>query len=176
MPDPNLFRLNRVPYSWTSCAHFFNGLPYKGITASTFKETKEMEIVHAAQQDGTPLGITSGIYKVEGVSFTMLRDSATALMADLSIFGLGSYGDAEFTYICQLFEPVAGIGLPGTPALPSIPSNVIITGCKISGVEEKQEKGSGALVTEFSCMAMYVIRSYGGAPLQLWSALRTLLP
>ncbi len=167
MPDPNLFRLNRVPYSWTSCAHFFNGLPYKGLTGVTFKETREVKLVHAAQQDGTPLGMTSGIYKVENVSFTLLRDSAAALLADLTVFGLGSYGDADFTYMLQLFEPT----LP-----PSIPTTTTITGCRITGVEEKQEVGSDELVTEISVGALYIVRFMGPVPLKLWSTIRTLLP
>ncbi len=166
MPDPNLFRLNRVPYSWTSCVHIFNGLPYKGITGVTFKETREVKLVHAAQQDGTPLGITSGVYKVENVSFTLLRDSAHALLADLTVFGLGSYGDAEFMYMLQLFEPT----LP-----PSIPTSTIISGCRITGVEEKQEQGSDELVTELSVQAMFVVRSFAGVPLKLYSQVRSLI-
>ncbi len=170
MPDVNIVRVNRVPYSWTSCAHFFNGLPYKGLTGVTFKESREVKLVHAAQQDGTPLGITSGIYKVENLSFTLLRDSASALLADLTLFGLGSYGDAEFVYIMQLFEPV----IP--PGIPSLPSNVIIAGCRITGVEEKQEMGSDELVTEISAQGLYIVRTVGGVPLTLWSQIRTLLP
>ncbi len=167
MPDPNVFRLNRVPYSWTSCSHLFNGLPYKGVLAANFKETREVEVVHGAQQDGTPLGITSGIYKVENTSFTLLRDSASALLLDLTLLGLGSYGDAEFTYTLSLFEPTVP---------PSLPSTLTITGCRIIGIEEKQEQGSGKLVTELSVQAMYVQRKVGGVPVQLWSAVRTLLP
>ncbi len=167
MPDPNVFRLNRVPYSWVSCAHFFNGLPYKGLTATNFKETREVEVVHGAQQDGTPLGITGGIYKVENTSFTLLRDSANALLLDLTLLGAGSYGDAEFTYTLQLFEPTVP---------PSMPSTTIITGCRVIGVEEKQEQGSGKLVTEVSVQAMYVVRNIGGIPTQLWSKVRSLLP
>src|SRR5258708_4075653 len=147
MPDPQLVHLNNIPYSWTSCAHFFNGVPYKGVTNVTYKETREVKLVHAAQQDGIPVGTTSGLYKVENVSFTLLRESALGLMIDLSALGLGSYGDAEFTYILQLFEFVP-TALP--PQVPSVPQTVIISSCRITGVEEKQEVGSDELVTEFS--------------------------
>lgn len=164
MPDPNITRVNRVPYSWTSCSHFFAGLPYKGITGVTFKETREVKLVHAGQQDGVPLGITSGIYKVENLSFTLLRDSALGLMGDLTALGLGSYGDAEFTYTLQLFEPA----LP----VPSVPQTTLITGCRITGVEDKQELGSDELVTEFTCQALYLIRAPGFA---LFSVARSLL-
>lgn len=168
MPGDNLLvRINHVPYSWTSTAHFFSGLPYKGITAVTFKETRELKLVHAAQQDGTPLGLTAGIYKVENLSFTMLRLSAATLMADLTILGLGSYGDAEFNYLLQTFEPV----VPPQP-----PISTLISGIRITGVEEKQEVGSDELVTEFTCQALSITRVVAGAvPLQLYSLLRGLL-
>lgn len=166
MADPNLFRLNSVPFSWTSCSHFFNGLPYKGVTSVNVKETREVKLVHAAQQDGTPLGITSGIYKVESLSFTLLRDSAAGLLTDLSLLGFGSYGDAEFLYVLKIFEP----SLP-----PSIPTGLAVSGCRVTGIEEKQEMGSDELVTEITCQALFVTRTIGGFPLKLWSTSRSIL-
>ena len=172
MPDINLTRINRVPWSWVSCAHFFAGFPYKGITAVNFKETREVKLVHAAQQDGTPLGITSGIYKVESLSWMLLRDSAASLMVDLTAFGLGSYGDAEFLYVLQQFEPVG----PTSGGVPQPPMQTIIAGCRITGVEDKTEMGTDELVTEITAQGLYVIRNIGGVPLKLWSTIRTLLP
>lgn len=169
MPDPNMTRVNRVPYSWNSCAHFFMGVPYKGLVGVTFKETREVSLVHAAQQDGTPLGITAGIYKVESLSFTMLRDTAMALLTDLTVLGLGSFGDAEFNYMLQVFEPTI-LGAP------SLPQNTLIGGCRITGVEDGQEKGTDALVTKIDAQALYLTRTVGGVPLQLWSQIRALLP
>lgn len=168
MPDPNLFRLNHVPYSWTSCGHFFNGFPYKGVTAVDFEEGREVKVVHAGQQDGTPVGITSGLYTVTSLSFTLLRDSAYALLADMTILGLGSYGDAESVYILQHFEPA----LP----VPSLPSQVLISGIRVIGVADKQAVGADELVTEIKCQALYVTRIYAGVPLKLWSVARSLLP
>lgn len=170
MPDPNLVRINTTPYSWTSCAFFCAGIPYKGFTAVNHKDSRESEIVWAGQQDGTPLGQTSGVYKVDSFTFTMLRDSANALMTDLTLLGLGSFGDARWVFMQQLFEPVI------LPSLPSPPQSTIISDCKIVGVEEKQEQGSGKLVTDFTCSALYITRTYSGVPLQLWSKIRTLLP
>lgn len=167
--DPNITRVNGVPYSWTSCSHFFAGLPYKGVKGVTFKETREVKLVHAAQQDGVPLGITSGIYKVENLSFTILRDSAAGLMADLALLsGTNSYGDCIFPYLLQVYEPLMG---STTPQVPSVPLSTAISGCRITGVEDKQELGSDELVTEFTCMAVFVIRNSG----TLWSATRALL-
>jgi len=166
MPDPNIFRLNRTPYSWTSCSHFLNGFPYKGLTAASFKETREVEIVQDAEQSGVPVGITSGMYKIDSFQLTMLRDTALGFMQDLAVIGLGSYGDAEFSYLLQLFEPTFGT------AVPSQPQMTLISGCRITGVEDKQEKGSGALVTVFDVTALYLVRQ--GA-LSLFSKTRQLL-
>lgn len=170
MPDLNLTRVNGTPYSWTSCAHFFNGLPYKGIKGVTFKETREAKLVHAGRQDGVPLGMTSGIYKVENVSFTLLRESAAGLMTDLTALGLGSYGDASFLYTLQVFEP------DFTAIPPFLPLTTTIAGIRITGVEDKQEMGSDELVTEFTCMALAVTRTVGPLPLNLFSLLRGILP
>lgn len=167
MPDVNFVRVNRVPYSWHSCAHFFQGLPYKGLRAVSWKETREVKVVYAAQQDGTPLGITAGVYKVENFSFTMLRDSAANLMVDLTAFGVGSYGDAEWNYICQLYEPTVP---------PSLPIQTLITGIRIIGVEDKNEQGTDELVTEFTCQPMFLVRTVAGVPVKLWSSVRSLLP
>lgn len=164
--DPNISRVNHVPYSWTSCAHFFQGLPYKGITAVTFKDKRELKLVHAAQQDGTPLGLTSGIYSVENLSFTLLRDSAADLMLYLTALGLGSYGDAEFNYLLQVYEPTVP---------PSLPQSTLISGCRITGVEDKQEMGSDELVTEFTAQALFITRTVGPVPMTLFSQIRRLL-
>ena len=170
MPDPNLFRVNGTIYSSTSGSHSFNGLPYKGVKAATFEEDRERKIVHAAQQDGTPLGMTSGLYKVSNVSFTLLRDTAHALLTELTVLGLGSFGDASFTYMLRLFEPI----VPGET--PSVPTITTISGCRISKVTEKIEVGTEELVTELSCQAMFIQRLVGGIPVQLWSKIRALVP
>lgn len=168
MPDPNLVRINRVNYSWTSAAHFFNGFPYRGVQAVTFKDIREPVLVQDSQPDGVPIGMTSGLYKVDNVSFTLLRDSAFGLLTDLTALGLGSYGDAEFPYMLQLFEPTV-IGAP------SLPQTTIISGCRIVGVDDAQEKGSEALVTKIDCMAISILRTVGGVPLQLNSLVRAIL-
>lgn len=167
MPDPNLVRLNQVPYSWNSCAHFFAGFPYKGITAVEFGETREVSLVHAAQQDGTPLGITAGIYKVDNLMWTLLTDSAAGLFTDLTVLGLGSYGDASFNYMCQIFEPT----LP-----PSIPITTVISGCRITGVSDRYDVKADAIVTEIKASAMLIVRAWGPVPLTLFSGIRKLLP
>lgn len=135
----------------------------------TYKEERKVKLVHAAQQDGIPVGTTSGLYEVSGVKFTLLRDSANGLLADLAILGLGSYGDAEFTYILQLFE-IVPTSIP--PQVPSLPLTLTINGCRVTGVEEKAEVGSDELVTDIEVTAKYIFRPTGN----LWSVTRGLLP
>lgn len=166
MADPNITRVNRVPYSGQSLAHYFAGFPYKGVQEVNFKETRELKLVYGAQQDGTPLGLTAGVYKIDSFDFTLLRDSALQLMSDLTALGNGSYGDAEFAYLLQVYEPV-------TPS--SVPIQTLITGARIVGVEDGNARGADELVTKFSAMALYLTRTYNGTSLQLWSAVRSLL-
>ncbi len=123
--------------------------------------------MHGGQQDGVPIGITAGIYKLDSLSWTLLRDSAAGLMVDLTLLGLGSYGDAEFTYMLQLFEPVVP---------PSIPITTVITGCRVTGIDEKYDAGAEELVTEVSAQGLYLIRVIGGVPVNLFSLVRKLLP
>lgn len=166
MPDPNITRVNGTPYSWNSCGHFFNGIPYKGITKSNFKDSRKRVYVPNAQQDGTPQGITSGVYRVESLSWTLLRDSAQGLMLDLTAEGAGSFGDAQFPYMLQTFEP-------GN----FNPSTTVISGCVIEDADETQEFGEDGpyLVTEITAKALFIIRDYTGTPMQLWSLIRSLL-
>jgi hypothetical protein len=167
MPDPNLTtRVNGVPYSWTSTASFFAGIPYKGVTKVDYKESRKRVYVPNQQQDGLPQGITSGVYRVESLSFTLLRDSYEGLAQDLAVLGGGSHGDAQFDYMLQLFEPAN-----------QIPSTTLISGCNIEEVSETQEfaEDGGYLVTEITCKAMFILKTVAGTPIQLWSLVRQLL-
>lgn len=169
MPDPNLVsRVNGYIYSYTSTSHFFEGVPYKGVSKVEWKQSRKRVYAGAAQQDGTPLGVTSGVYRVDSLSFTLLRDSADQLRSDLAAIGAGSYGDAQFSYLLQVFEP-GNTGLP---------SSTLITGCVIEEDNESQEfseDGGPVLVTEFTCKAMFVTKTVNGTPQQLWSLVRSLL-
>ena len=149
-------------------AHFFAGIPYKGVTKVDYKESRKRVYVYQVmpQQDGTPQGITSGIYRVDSLSFTLLRDSADGLRADLGTLGAGSFGDAQFDYMLQLYEPAN-----------QIPSTTLISGCVIEEVSESQEfaEDGGYLVTELTCKGLFILKTVSGVPQQLWSQLRSLL-
>jgi len=158
VPDPNIIRINHTIFSWTSCAFQINGEPWKGIVEVNWEQKRERKVVYAANQDGTPLGKTSGKYSVTGFTLKMLRDSAEALKLELSALGLGSYGDAEFVFSGQMIEPVVG----------SVPITFIGETCTIDGEKEGHAEGVDELVTEFEigCLA------FTSNGLRLWSVTR----
>ena len=144
-----LLRLNGTPLSWTSTRSKVNGLGYAGFLEVNAKESREGELVHAQQGDGTPLGITSGLYKVDSFDFKTLTDTGEMICQQLSLSfdplsgaALGSFGDARFTYTLEIFEPAGPV------------MTVTMVGCKIEGRELSAAKGTEALATKFTCKAM----------------------
>jgi hypothetical protein len=157
---PDIVRVNHTPYSWTSSSHKFDGFPYSGVVAVDYEQKRDVKLVHASQQDGRPLGTTSGKYSVPNFTVRMLRDSAWALKLQLTVTGLGSYGDAEFTYRGSLFEPVIG----------SIPLVVLGETCRIIGEKQVHEEGIDELVTEYALSCLQLTEN----GLRLWSVTRQL--
>ena len=139
-------RINGTPYSWTSCEFRFDNVPFVGVVEANWEEKREVKNVYAAQQDGTPLGTTSGKYSVSGFTVKMLRASATLLKQQLSVKGLGSYGDPEWTFFLSIAEPV---GLAG-------PVSYTGSRCRIIGEKPAHAEGIDELVTEFeiNCLSM----------------------
>lgn len=168
-----ILRLNQCPLSWTSTRSLFNGMPLVGVTEVNIEESREGEIVHGQQPDGTPLGITSGLYKVDTCTFQILADSAQMLCEMLSIsFGpqgnaLNSFGDARYNYQLGISEPLG-------PTM-----TVMVNGVKIEKRKISAQKGTGALAWDLECKAMTVQTVGVGAGLsglvqQLWSLQRSL--
>lgn len=149
MTDLIQTRLNSKPFSATSCSWKIAFAPYVGVTALDYAEKRERKLVHASRKDGTPLGITNGKYMVDGISITMLRSSAQRLFEQLSILGLGSYGDAQFPILATYSEPLA----------PEPPIVVAIAGCVITGVKDTYAEGIDELVTVIDMMAMQITRN-----------------
>lgn len=170
-----LLRLNGCPISWTSTRSKFNGLGYVGILEVNAEESREGELVHAQQPDGTPLGITSGLYKVDSFSFKTLTDTGEQLCEQLALSfdqqgnaAANSFGDARFIYTLEMFEP-------NGPTM-----TLTVTGCKIEKRKFAAAKGTEALATEFACKALYLRTTGSGKGLsgvmqQLWSQARGLL-
>lgn len=141
----DLVRINSTVLSETSCNFKFDGVPYVDITALDYDQKRERKIVFTSDRSGRPRGKTSGKYSVGNFSFTILRDSYDLLTTQLTTKGLGSYGDAEFTFFAQYSEP----GLK--------PVTVVIDGCNI--VADKEGMADGEAVTEVTCMGMTLTRN-----------------
>lgn len=151
-------RLNGTPFSATSCSWNIATAPYVGVLALAYEEKRERKIVYGSRKDGTPLGMTGGKYGVGSVSITFLRSSFQRLIEQLSVLGLGSYGDAIFPILATYAEPQAS--LAGVP-----PIVIAIDGCRITGAKDSFQEGIDELVTEVEIMAMSITRN----GLRLWS-------
>lgn len=155
---PDVIRINNTIYSWTSCRFLIDGQPWTGVVALDTEQKRERKVVHAARQDGRPLGKTSGKYSVPSTTLKMLKDSADALTTYLTVLGLGSYGDAEFTIMVQAIEPVIG----------AVPLSMILSVCTIDGEKDGHEEGIDELLTEFEVGVLSATKNGK----QLWSAIR----
>jgi hypothetical protein len=163
MTDILQTRLNTSPYSATSCSWIIAGAPYVGITALSYEQKRERKLVHGSRRDGTPLGKTAGKYSVGSVTMTMVRSSYDLLTTQLSILGLGSYGDAVFPIIATYSDPFAQ--LQGVP-----PIVVMISGASIVGEKEAYAEGFDELLTEVELMALTLTRNNK----RLWSVVNAL--
>ena len=143
----DLIRINNTILSWNSTSFKFDGVPYNGILGFDYDQKRERKVVHAAKRDGRPLGKTAGKYTVPTMTLTMLRDSADKLTTQMTLKGLGSYGDAEFIVIAQYIEPL------------QLPVTVICTGCTIDGEKDSNQEGVDELTTEFTIGCLEVIKN-----------------
>lgn len=143
----DIVRVNNTILSWNSFSWKADGIPYNGILGFDFEHKRERKVVHAAKRDGRPLGKTSGKYTVPTCTLTMLRDSADKFTSYLTLKGLGSYGDAEFNFICQFIEPLQP------------PITVIGRGCTIDGEKDTNQEGIDELVTEFTIGCLELIKN-----------------
>ena len=155
----DLVRINNTILGWNSCIFKVDGDPFNGITAFNYEEKRERKVVYGARRDGVPLGKTSGKYSVPSCSLTMLRDSFDKLTDYLSIIGLGSYGDAEFTFMSQYVEPG------------QMPITVLCEGCTIDGVKDGNQEGTDELVSEVEIGVLSLTKNGK----RLWSVQRSIL-
>lgn len=158
MTDLLIRRINNTILSWNSCAFKADLDPFEGIVEFDYEQARERKIVHGMRRDGTPLGKTSGKYSVKNVMLKMLRDSADVFTDYLTVKGLGSYGDAEFTLTCEYFEPGHK------------PIIVIVEGCTIDGEKDGNVEGTDELATEFLVGALTLTKNGK----RLWSVQREL--
>jgi hypothetical protein len=144
----DVIRVNGVPlYSWNSFSFKILGIPFNGIKAFDYAHKRERTVVYGARRDGTPLGKTAGKYSVEPITLTVLRDTADKITTMLTPLGLGSYGDAEFTFTAQYIEPG------------NIPITVVGMRCTIDGEKDGNTEGTEEATTELTIGCLQLIKN-----------------
>lgn len=142
-----ILRVSGVPFSWTSTSSKVEGVPYTGFLEVNVEESREGEYVHAQRTDGTPVGITTGLYKVDSFTFKTLIDTGEQLSQQLALLSNppGSFGNVRWTYILEIFEI-------GNPTLV-----ITVNGVKIEKRKLAAVKGTEALAYEFECKALSMV-------------------
>lgn len=171
-----LLRLNGCPLSWTSTRSRINGIGYVGFLEVNLEESREGELIHGQQPDGTPLGITSGLYKVDSFSFKTLIDTGEMICQQLSASvsptagpAALSFGDARFIYQLEIFEPLGPTMM------------ITVNGCKIQKRKISTAKGTEALAYEFEIQPINMttmgsgLGGLTGLIQQLWSIQRGII-
>jgi len=151
-------RVNNTRYSWNSTRFLVEGAPTKGLVALDYSQKRERKTVYGAQQDGTPLGFTAGKYSVDSMTMKFLKEWSQTFTDVLTAIGLGSYGDAEFTFLCQVVEPILG----------SPPITVVGSPCVVVGKKDSYEEGVDELVDEFEILCLQLTENGK----TLWSKVR----
>lgn len=162
---PDFLRVNNTRYSWLSSRALVDGQPWESLVAVDYEQKRERKIVHSMRQDGTPVGWTSGKYSVPSFKLRMLKEGSAAFEETLAaggllVPGLGSYGDAEWTFLLQAVEPVVG----------AVPLTLAAAPCAVGGKRETREEGFDELVVEYDVYTLQMIEN--GIP--LWSLVRSL--
>ncbi len=155
----DLVRINTTIYSWESLLFSVDGIPWNGLNAVDTEQKRERKVVYGMKRDGRPLGKTAGKYSVPTCGFKMLVDSYDELTDFLTVKGLGSYGDAEFTITIQAIEPVAGI-----------PLILVCENCTIDGEKDSYAEGSDELAVEIEIGCLQMTRNGK----RLWSVARSI--
>lgn len=168
MPNiDEVVRVGRNTYAWGSSRFLLDGLGYEGFKSIDLSQKLEVEKVWAARPDGKPVAFAgNGKYSVDGFKWTVLKDTAALMKAQLAAGGslrpgLGSYGDAVFVFMAQCVEPIVG----------SLPITMVASWCKVASVAEKRDEGTGAIVEEWGIECLELIEN--GIP--LWSIQRGLI-
>jgi hypothetical protein len=143
----NVVRLNNTIYSWGSMIFRIDGQAKRGLVAADWEQVRERKLVHDNAPNQKPVGKTIGRYEVKSLSMKLLTDEWDALTTYLTTTGLGSYGDAEFTFMIQSNE----LGLA--------PLTVIGTGCNITSEKEATEEGIEENLTEIGITCMSLTRN-----------------
>jgi hypothetical protein len=159
-------RVNDTLLSWNSCRFIIAVQPYRGIKSLDFSDSLDAPYVYGSRRDGKPIGTTSGKYTPGDIKLVTLRDTAddiTTMLTALALTKGGlSYGDARFPITVQADEIIpSGVGVPVQTAM--------LETCRVIGVHDAHDEGSGELVTEFTLRALSITRNGKS----LWSLARS---
>ena len=137
-----IFRVGGFAFSRTSVRTIVQGVPYTGLTEVNGEESREGELVHGQRPDGTPLGITSGLYKPGALTFKALIETGEQICQQLALLGIppGSFGNARWTLILEIFE---------NPTLPAL--TLQWNGVKIEKRKFALPTDTKELMYEFEC-------------------------
>jgi hypothetical protein len=135
-----IFRVGGFMFSRTSVATLVGGVPYTGITEVNVEESREGELQYGQRTDGTPLGITSGLYTPGAFTFKAYVDTGTQIEQQLALLGLGSFGSVLFPFILEIFE---------NPLLPTL--TIQVNNVKIEKRKFALPTDTSALMYEYEC-------------------------
>lgn len=161
-PGIDSVRVNDLVLTYASFSFELEGVPFTGIKSLKYSEKRERPVSYGAKRNGTPYGKGAGKYSVDSCSMVWSRDSWEFATDQLTILGLGSFGDASFSWTAQYSEPIGGLLRPVT---------VIGLGCTIDGVEDDTDEGTDELVTNVTIGCMGIIKNGK----TLWSQFRSFL-
>lgn len=144
----DVLRVNDAIHSWNSCRFLIDVQPFTGLVEVNVKEKRDRKLVKGARRDGVPLGMTSGSYEVESMTGKFLTDQWDLITDYLSAKGLGSYGDASFTFSIEQAEE-ADIEVPVMILL--------VNGCRVISVENSFAEGveENVVSVEFKAMTAF---------------------
>lgn len=135
----DILRVNRKRYSWNSTTVSYDGIPLgSGLISLDYSQKRERGILFGSRKSGKNIGTTSGRY-ITAASFKLVTETADVLKKYLTIKGLGSIGDASFTLIVQIAEPVIG----------AIPQTIVLADCEVEEMKKSFAEGVDGLVDEF---------------------------
>lgn len=157
-----VFRVAGFVFSRTSVSSKIDGVPYTGITEVNIEEKREGELQYGQRADGTPLGVTSGLYTPGPFTFKTYIDTGTQIEQQLALSGSlpipalppGSYGNALFNFTLEIFE---------NPFLPVI--TITVNKCKIQSRKFAQPTDAGGLMYEYECLPQSIVSVGGGVGL-----------
>lgn len=159
-------RVGTALYSWESTEFRFDNLitapsgnPWNVVSVD-YAQKRERKIAYSNRKSGRPRGKTVGKYSLDPITVKMFEAQALELQQYLSQKGSGSYGDADFTFMVQVYEPVPG----------AVPITLLFSDCTWDGDKATWEEGIDENLLEITIGGLTMTRN----GLRLWSQVRSL--